>query len=599
MAESQNCRAALAYASRGWKVFPLRPNTKIPLTTHGFHDATSAKGQIRQWWNGVPGAGIGVATGYTSNLIVIDVDPRNGGNESLATLPDLPDTVESITGGGGRHIFLKPPEGGEAFPTTTPWPGIDIKAEGGYVVVPFSVHPNGIAYHWKAGCDPGDLSVATVPQFILDVLEEKKTEVNIARTPQDDEEYFEEGGRNNALTSLAGTMRRRGMSHDAILAALLSENTARCHPPLSEVEIEAIARSVGRYAPSSSARSADGPRSLRFSDVVAMVRADPPPIDWILEGRLARGDCSMLTGPPYIGKSWVVLDLAVTQALGLPSMGRYAPPEPRKVLVVDEENPPEETWRRLRALLRAWEADPTDLEKRLFLARGCQGFSFRDDAYVQALHQQVDAIKPDLIIFDSFSSMANVKTENDAIEVRRFFHDQVYPFRTYCNSTLLFVHHTSKAVYQLEMEVAEAGLPRGSGAFVDVPDSSLLLLPAGNNNMLHLNCLKVRRGKRAPRAVLQIADGAEGGCRPIIVNEGRRRQGDAPAAQRARAQILVHLTQNRDWHRPADLVVYVHGADTTLTDQTIRGALTQLARQGQVLSEGEGAGRRIRLAPQG
>ena len=110
-----NLDAAHAYAAMGWKVFPLRSRTKVPLTEHGFHDATDDPDQVTRWWTNVAPAGVGIATGSPSSLIVLDVDPRNGGNESLATRlaqhGDLPPTVEALTGGGGRHLLFAIPEG--------------------------------------------------------------------------------------------------------------------------------------------------------------------------------------------------------------------------------------------------------------------------------------------------------------------------------------------------------------------------------------------------------------------------------------------------------------------------------------------------------
>ena len=79
---------ALAYADLGWAVFPLMPNSKAPLTKHGFKDASKDPADIKRWWTDQPAANIGIATGVISGLVIVDVDVKNGakGNESLASM---------------------------------------------------------------------------------------------------------------------------------------------------------------------------------------------------------------------------------------------------------------------------------------------------------------------------------------------------------------------------------------------------------------------------------------------------------------------------------------------------------------------------------
>src|SRR2546425_394055 len=105
---NRHLEAAKMYVSYGWKVFPLRPREKTPLSLHGFHDATLDLAQVGRWWTEIPDAGIGIATGAGSGIIVLDIDPRNGGDESLAAVraqyEKWEDTAETLTGGGGRHF---------------------------------------------------------------------------------------------------------------------------------------------------------------------------------------------------------------------------------------------------------------------------------------------------------------------------------------------------------------------------------------------------------------------------------------------------------------------------------------------------------------
>lgn len=153
--------AALSYAAQGWAVFPL--NGKVPYKgTHGCKDATKDPAIIEQMWKDHPEANVGIATGEISNLLVIDIDihPEEGkfGDETLAALESklgkIPETLEVITGSGGRHLYFQYPEGsgitiGEGEKSGL-GSGVDFRGNGGYVVAPPSIHPGtGRRYEWE------------------------------------------------------------------------------------------------------------------------------------------------------------------------------------------------------------------------------------------------------------------------------------------------------------------------------------------------------------------------------------------------------------------------------------------------------------------
>ncbi|WP_425297971.1 bifunctional DNA primase/polymerase [Nocardia brasiliensis] len=134
--------AALDYAAQGIEVFPLKPRTKIPLTSHGMKDATADPAQIREWWKRWPTANIAIRP--AEGLIVLDVDPRSGG--TLEALGALPDTWTARTGGGGWHVWMRYPDKTRA--KVAGCPGVDIKTHLGYLVAPPSIHPDGGIYAW-------------------------------------------------------------------------------------------------------------------------------------------------------------------------------------------------------------------------------------------------------------------------------------------------------------------------------------------------------------------------------------------------------------------------------------------------------------------
>jgi hypothetical protein len=241
--------AAFSCIGRRWAVLPLRPNGKEPLTRQGVKDATTDEATVRRWWAQWPRANLGVATGGVSGLVVLDVDPRSGGDESLHDLEarhgPLPETVTALMGGGGAHYYFAAPPG-MVIRSRQLAPGLDLKAEGGYVVAPPSVHPSGRPYEWEVAHSPDEVPLAPLPDWLLELAQDGRSP---DRYDAFDGQPISEGHRHNHLVSLAGKLRADGLSPEAIEAALLEENARRCDPPLPEEEVRRIARSMIAYPP--------------------------------------------------------------------------------------------------------------------------------------------------------------------------------------------------------------------------------------------------------------------------------------------------------------------------------------------------------------
>ena len=158
---------ALRYAARGRNVFPVhwprdgvcscgRPDcsspAKHPLTPHGLNDATTNPEQIQKWWAQWPDANIGIVTGQVSGIVVVDVDLEKDGIESWDQLCPTGWRVQilySVTGSGGMHLYFQAPADELKSTAGTIAPGIDTRAEGGYVVAPPSLHISGQRYAWE------------------------------------------------------------------------------------------------------------------------------------------------------------------------------------------------------------------------------------------------------------------------------------------------------------------------------------------------------------------------------------------------------------------------------------------------------------------
>ncbi len=326
--------AALALAERGFHVFPIfwvtdkgcacgdpscKKNAgKHPvggLATHGLLDATADLVRVRHWWRRAPRANIGIAC-EPSNLVVIDVDPRHGGDESLEKLLKATGDTRAdgsapfgaavvATGGGGFHLYFQA-DGLRITSRPLPgYPGIDIKAAGGYVVAPGSIHASGEAYRWHISSTPGPMPPALLA--ILQVEGRAPCDASASRTFGS--ACIEEGVRNVALTALAGRLRRDGLSETEMGVALVQANLERCNPPLEEREVRTIAHSVARY-PSAAEQPDRPPEPPACSWMRAVDAIATPPPATVADGIAWAGCVTLLVGESAAGKTFLLLDLA-------------------------------------------------------------------------------------------------------------------------------------------------------------------------------------------------------------------------------------------------------------------------------------------------
>jgi archaellum biogenesis ATPase FlaH len=257
--ENENLESALEYASNGMPVFPVHTPTidggcscnkpdcrsigKHPRTVNGLKDASTDEEQIKKWWKKHPDANIGLVTGSVSGLIVLDID--DGGEEELSKHPSLPDTVESVTGSGGRHIFFANPEYKIIKNKVKFCVGLDIRAEGGYVVVPPSLHASGKRYERTNGVIPTRDNLAECPEWLIEATDSKKRKELITSTDNGDK--IPEGARNDTLFKYASRLRNNGLLKEEIITLVTSRNKDKCETPLDEREIMRLIESALSY----------------------------------------------------------------------------------------------------------------------------------------------------------------------------------------------------------------------------------------------------------------------------------------------------------------------------------------------------------------
>ena len=243
--------AAIRYATQyNWAVFPVSPNTKKPLTPHGCKDAKKSVGAIKAWWKKWPDASVGIATGSMSQLVVIDEDyDEDRGLDGIRSVEDwqrshgaLPETLMAITGRGGYHLYYHY-TGTDIKNRAGLLDGVDVRGEGGYVIAPPSIHPNGTEYQWEFA--PEEYKLAELDDTVLALLAaDKDTEEEEAFKLPDN---IQSGNRNDTLYRLACSLQAQGLPDSSITATVQDVNATKCNPPLPAKEVDVLISSALKY----------------------------------------------------------------------------------------------------------------------------------------------------------------------------------------------------------------------------------------------------------------------------------------------------------------------------------------------------------------
>lgn len=232
--------AAIGYAREGMSVFPVKSRGKSPLTKHGWKDATIQVEEVAEWWRKWPAANIGLA--IPRGIVVVDLDSSDALGYLRANNLSLPATATAITG-RGRHFWYS--VGSAAVGNRVDLlPNVDIRAWGGYVVAPPSVHPSGAVYSWETSLKA--TSIAECPEWLIQKLAGEA--LPHRRTPTDWSWMIGapvlEGRRNQSLAQVAGLLLR--YLPDAKIAAEVAACWARekLSPPLPENEVRQTIESI-------------------------------------------------------------------------------------------------------------------------------------------------------------------------------------------------------------------------------------------------------------------------------------------------------------------------------------------------------------------
>jgi hypothetical protein len=551
---------ALEHAALGIPVLPLAVLTKNgtclcrrraackspgkhPLVGRGFYVATTDREQIRRWWKEWPKANIGGRTG--GEWLVVDVDPRNGGDESLAAFEaehgELPRSAVVKTGlyDGGRHFWYR--IDGQQIGSGKPLRGIEIKAEGGYVVLPGSTHATGVDYEWqeKPAFEPAPTQLAALTPTQTDVHELGTREITGLPLSRRTRRAVREG-----LPEPDGVTQREvavGFArniHEAgappaigleLFKAILRHRDSSLDPadPWTDDDAEGIYSSVVRVA----APDREGKRPERARgakqvlhearvDLIQLLHDGIPPMEFVPGNDLwlIRGKRYLFPAPAGTGKSLVGLIVAVAAVRAGGS-----------VAILDVENGEIEYARRLGALL-AGEASASLTEA---CAERLRYYAWPRLSMRWPAEEWAEAVgEVDLVIFDSSRMIlsAGGLDEDSNNDYAAFAHALLFPLSQQNVTTIVLdntghLHRRRARGASAKIDLNEIVYSIEVGTAFDIDTTGELLM----------RCQRERPG--VPQALtVPIGGGVYG---PIVLAQDDRVQVSTTRDEEARHAVMM------------------------------------------------------------
>lgn len=423
---------ALNYLENGWSVFPTNGKKPIIDEWKPYSIKRPTKEQVIEWWTKWPDADIAGITGEISGIVVVDVD---GGE-----VPPLPPTAVSETSPGHYQYFLKYP----GFPLQNSVkviaPNIDIKADGGYVILPPSRHFNkntgkqDFTYRWLI--TPKDGGLADLPESVLGKIKTKKSLDQIITGSS-------QGSRNNDATSYAGSLLFKHQQNEwesVCWPALRGWNLAN-NPPLDEKELRAVFESIASRETDKTLR-----QNLTLYGVgtevtrsytplhISELSSEENPLEWIWEGYIAKGHQTLISALWKAGKTTLITLFLKALQEGKALAGQNT--NQCKVLILSEESG--SLWARRRdengLTLNFWVL-PRPIRQKL-----------SSKEWVSLLEQMAKFCKEnkiDLFIIDTLSGFWSADNENDAARVSEALLPITYLLEE--KIAVLLVHHFRKS----------------------------------------------------------------------------------------------------------------------------------------------------------
>lgn len=421
-------RAALEYEAKGYSILPLKPKDKIPLIPSWteFQKTRASPEQIKTWWKLWPTANVGVVTGAVSGLFVIDADSPEAATELKPLLGDMAGVGIAATG-KGFHLYYA--HGVENYPNKAAIkPHIDFRGDGGYVVAPCSIHPNGKTYEWAK---PLNGKLRELPAEFIKLM---TASVPLTTKPTFDTagaiSGLPEGQRDTGMFKLACKLRGADVPY-VVALELCEQAAANCAPPFREARRkvdQAYKYPAGHSEQSGPAQGGFWPEPLSMAQLINL---PPDPTRWVWNNCLPLRATSALIAKAYVGKSTFACSLALCVARGVDFLGRHT--QQGAVLYVYLDGPIDELKENMTGM-GAMESDP------IFVYAGR-----KPDNVIQWVQGQCLAYQVKLLIVDTAQKFFGFKEDKYEEKINKM--QPMLDLVNEHNFHAMFTYHAAKNSY--------------------------------------------------------------------------------------------------------------------------------------------------------
>lgn len=444
-------------------------------------------------------------------MIDLDVDENKGinGYEVLKEWQqkngDLPESWQSITGRGGYHLFYR--DSAVNQNRVGLYEGVDIRAEGGYIVAPPSIHPNGHRYEWEQ--EPGEYELAQADNRVVNFLagpvpeEREKQSFNAPET-------IPEGERTSTMVRLIGSLKAKGLDNEAIQAAVRAENEKKCVPPLTEQELEktvfpALKRGWEPTAPYKAVYDGGKFRPVTGSnnlEMVSMTEVEEKIPEWLITDYLPKYQITVMAGDGGSGKTTAWCAMAAAVSSGKKSfLEQYLPDdfancEPEKVLFFSSEDSFEYT---LKGRLKKNGANVSNIFSISLKDERFSEIKFNS----QLLEKLIEKYRPALVIFDPIQSFIPPDTQMGQRNAMRACLNPLIGLGEKYKTTFLIIVHANKqqGVYGRK-RIAD------SADIWDIARSVLLVGQTQQKGIRYISHEKSNYGPTGETILFSIQDGS-------------------------------------------------------------------------------------------
>lgn len=457
---------ALSMAKKNVAIIPLQFKKKIPsIVWAKYQKQMPTESELREWLN--KPSNLGIITGKISRLIVVDLDSPQALYWAQSNLPDTPMKTETAS---GEHWYYQYPATSSEIKNSVKFEydgkllDLDVRADGGYVVAPYSIHPSEVLYKEKQPW--ASIQISDLPVFNTQWFPNHKT--IISSEPQKNISFDQnilrslerfgpavqgQGGDKHTFTIACFLIRNCGLSFDEALMYLQEWNLHNL-PPWPDIELKRKLASALKYGSGPIRAPVKQANELKLTSAKDLLAEPPEEFNWLWQGRLTAIGTSIFVSKPKVGKTTMARGLAVAIAAGNSFLGMATKKSPVAYIAAEENR---EQFKKSLAHL-----NPDEI-KDLVIHTG-----HTPPNLIECLEQYAVNSKPGLIILDTMIRAINVTDTNNYAEMTKALEPfQNFATRHQCH--VMFIHHAGK----MEREHGDGVL--GSTAIFGSVDTLMML----------------------------------------------------------------------------------------------------------------------------